>query len=241
MKIDIAMSATLRPALLTRALTSLKNNLLFDGSMRLVLDIAEVGDATIKREKILQDATAVFGADNVLYRMRKNSSLPEVVRWGWQTAEGAYIIQWKDDWILRKECDLGRILKVMRKDRTIGQVFLDRRGDTTFTQVGPDDLYERTHLDFVTWKKEKKVSSAPSVLRRAYITEVAPLIEGDVSLYALSYLPQAQKVLSRWKKLIYMGYNNGGFVDNIGRDWIMRQNYQWTNRIDRGVLWLPKP
>ena len=50
MKIDIAMSATLRPALLTRALTSLKNNLLFDGSMRLVLDIAEVGDATIKRE-----------------------------------------------------------------------------------------------------------------------------------------------------------------------------------------------
>lgn len=249
MRVDICMTAALRPDIVVQTLESLKKNInlmvsaAFFHSLRLVVDIANVGDPQYTQQDVL-DAIhqTVPGWDVIARALPEGSVQAEALRWTWKTSDAPCILQWEDDWTLEKEVSMQVLLRAFLSFKRLGMLYLDRAGKSVLDYGGySKGTFEKVGNGFYRRKKGKSLGGPPAVLSRQYINAVMPLLDGVTCLDVLSQGKKAQKVLSNWELFVFTGLDNkGNLVQDIGKEWRAKRGLKMVKNTERGVTWKPE-
>src|SRR4030043_1164252 len=95
--IDITMTATLRPQVISQTLESFCRNIFKDrNSYRLIVNIDPVGEK-VKTAKVLEVCKQYF--KNIVFNTPKFPSFPSAVVWCWSKVESDFSFHLEDDWI----------------------------------------------------------------------------------------------------------------------------------------------
>ena len=236
--LDIAMTAALRPEILRKTLLSLKQYIEFDGDLRLVIDVAPVGDKRHLQEDVVSVAQGIFDNDKVVCRILDESLQADAVKWSWLSTQGDCFLQWEDDWILKKKLIVSELEDFMFAKKRVGMIYLDRGDKSVFTHPGYFDSFVREDLEFFKRIKGKSIGGPPALINKKYAKDIMQIVDGTVCLDILSSAPLAQFVLNRWDTYVYVSNCGGGFVADIGKAWMAQQKLKRVKRTEKGVLWM---
>lgn len=115
-KIDITMTATLRPNLIRKTLKSYWKNLFseyqdsFD--YRLIINIDPIGE-NIKAKEIIKHCQIYF--ENIVVNVPKEPSFPKAVKWVWNQCDADFVFHLEDDWLLDRSIKLSKMVKILNK------------------------------------------------------------------------------------------------------------------------------
>ncbi len=247
MRVDICMTAALRPDIVVQTLESIKTNMslmvsaAFFHSFRLIVDIANVGDTQYTQQDVVDAiGNTVPGWDVIIRALPAGSVQAEALRWTWETSDSSFILQWEDDWVLEKPTSLQVLLRAFLSFKRLGMLYLDRTGKSVLDYPGySKGTFEKVGNGFYRRKKGKSLGGPPAVLSRQYINAVMPLLDGVTCLDVLSPTKKAQKVLSNWDLFVFTGLDNkGSLVRDIGKEWRASRGLKMVKNTERGVTWV---
>ena len=115
-KIDITMTATLRPKLIKQTLESFQENLFYDNPerYRLLINVDPVGeDCGIK--EILEMASKMFSTSEVIIPLEP--SFPKAVIRTWECSTSEFCFHLEDDWLLNRRVDINHMINILDQNR----------------------------------------------------------------------------------------------------------------------------
>ena len=237
MKIDIAMTAALRPSVIRQTLSSIKSNLAIHD--KLAVDVAPVGNRFYDQAHILGIVREYFPGSYEA-RMQRESLQADALKWTWQNVTTGLFWQWEDDWELTMpihEVEIQMMVDFMKQNQNLAMVILDRCEKPVYTKPGYKDQFRYIHSGM--WKREegKSLGGPPALVRKEYADQVCQIVDGDVCLDILSPKPEAQSILNKWDIYLY-GKGPDGLVRDIGKPWMEQQGLKRIKRTDKGVQWV---
>lgn len=121
-RIDITMTAVIRPALLEKSLNTIIKNVCKDREgFRLIINIDPVGEA-IKPIKVVKTVQKYF--DDVIFNIPKKPSFPKAVKWVWSQATAPYIFHWEDDVDILRPIDVDHMIKILEDNPKLSSLRL---------------------------------------------------------------------------------------------------------------------
>jgi hypothetical protein len=238
--IDIVMTAAIRPEIVKRTLLSIRDNIDYR-PLRLIVDIAPVGDPDNTQEKTLEMIQSIcnkYSAIIVIPRMLVISYQAEALRWTWKEALSDYVFQWEDDWVLRRPVKMNNLISIMEKHPKLGMLYLDRHRKSVLDYPGYRGVFKRHNKRLYIRKKGKSLGGPPALLRKTYMQDVIPLIQDKVCLDTMSHMPATKLLLSSWDLAVYMGESGkGNLVDDIGKEWRKKKKLKMVKKTNQGVQW----
>src|SRR5271157_5726072 len=116
-KVDICMTATLRPSIIHQTLISFCNGLFTErDNYRLIVNVDPIGEK-IKRKSIA-DICGMFFKD-VIYNFPEKPSFPDAVKWVWSQSSSNFVFHLEDDWILTRKLDINDMIRILNKDNRV--------------------------------------------------------------------------------------------------------------------------
>lgn len=240
-KIDIAMTAALRPKVLNETLSSLTENMVWDGGFRLVIDVAPVPE--FRRNKVKQETiinTAKKHIQDIKFRMLEESKYSEAMKWVWRNTESNYILQWEDDWKLLRKVYLKDVIDFM-KENNVGMVYFDRARKSVLTHKPYKKSFNRFNLSFWERVDGKSIGGPPALLNQDYVRDMLKIMDDTIAPDLLSRKPEIREKINKWKIFVYIGEDlKGNLVFDIGKKWKLNNNIVMTKNTPRGVTWKQK-
>lgn len=239
--ISIAMTAALRPEILVKTLKSICTLLQSDHELRLVIDVAPVGDSKYTQSDMIRIVDHFFPYPKHVARTLDDSMQAEALRWTWEVSCGEYsdfFLQWEDDWELMVPIYLDDIIR--RIPARTGVLCFDRVGKSVLDYSGYKDHFEKYSSGLYRRIKGKSLGGPPAIVRSKYAQDVFPIMRNDVCLDVLSRTVPAQKVLSDWDVMVFTGSEVGGLVKDIGKAWRQERGLLMKKDTKRGVTWIQK-
>lgn len=122
--IDITMTATLRPEILEKTLSSFWLNMFsqYDYDYRLIINIDPIGDCGCLSEDVLDVANSYFS--NVIYNCPDSHSFPRAVKWVWSKSTSDYVFHLEDMWLSLAHINLQHLVYIIDNYPKIGCVNL---------------------------------------------------------------------------------------------------------------------
>lgn len=242
MRIDIAMTAALRPEIVRHTLESIRDNLKYDGGFNLWVDVAPVGDNRYQQNDVVNTINNTVRWP-LQYRAIEDSPQADALKWTWESTGSEYILQWEDDWILDRTVDLSMLLAYMDDHPWYGMMYFDRQGKSVLDYPGYKGSFTCVSEKSNIWerKKGKSLGGPPAILSQRYVRDVLPLITGNICLDLLSKEKTAQKVLQRWGTCVFTGHDGKGhLVRDTGKYWRAGMGLKMVKNTKRGVTWIKK-
>lgn len=115
-RLDITITATLRPSILKRTLDSFFVNLFREWPVRIIINIDPVGDEGTP-ESVL--ALCHEYTDTLLALMPTEASFPRAFKLVWSSANSSLIFHLEEDWVLTRPIDLKRMVSLLKKYPTL--------------------------------------------------------------------------------------------------------------------------
>ena len=221
-RIDITMTAVLRPGLLSRTLDSIKTRICKDREgFRLVINIDPIGSA-IKPMKVVRTAEKYF--DDVIFNTPNTPSFPKAVKWVWTNSDAPYIFHIEDDWLINRDIDVDNMIYILNKNPKLSSLRLykyktpNRKKITTFAChwiYNEDGFYLSKD-----WKKQFGLN--PILIKREFINQALPRMKDNINpekqfRYSQGYM---KKVIKDWQYGMYTKPGDRPLVTDIGREWI---------------------
>lgn len=204
-----------RPEILRRTLESFCANLMWlnprTSTLLLNIDPAPAGSEDRSAE-VIEVASRFFG--NVTPMIQPRASFPMAVRSLWETVpdDSPYFLHLEDDWTLEEEVDLGELMGILDRDRTLSAVSL------------------RAYPEM---RDDGRVLLSPGVFRVEHARRMAKLMkpgeDPEKSLRPARFVNRQIGVRGRlWPA-------DRAVVKDIGRDWReqrgLRKNLDGGNRL----------
>lgn len=235
--IDIAMISTLRPDIITTTLSSIKSRVKYGGDLRLILDVAPVGEKGVTQADIADVARGFF--DNVVARTRRVSLQAEAQRWVWSKSTSEHVLQWEDDWEAMANIDLDKLVPLFDRHPECAMVFLDRVGKSVRAYEGYRGMFERVETGVYKRIKHKNFGGPPALVCRPFLLGVCEHIKDNESLDTTCRAKAGQRFLRPWEFLVYAP-NNRGLVRDIGKPWLAARGLRMEKKSSKGVRWVKK-
>lgn len=176
-KIDITMTAVLRPEIIKGTLESFCQNL-FVGDRdryRLIINVDPVGEK-VKPEKIVKTCRPYF--DNIVYNISSEPSFPKAVIWTWKQVEANYVFHLEDDWQINKFIDINHMISILEKRKDIACLRLYKeKMPNNKTPVIFGSRYQ--YFDdgfFVAQDRKKQFGLNPVLIKGSFVKEAVPLM-----------------------------------------------------------------
>lgn len=242
--IDITMTATRRPEILNKTLSSFREYLFGPRcDLRLIINIDPVGHEECTTEDVLRVCHYYMG-DNVVYRAPEKPSFPQAFHWVWSMASNEFVFHLEEDWELLRPIDLSTMMYHVHM--------------------------HFAHLRLSQWRSEKKLKNWKWFLeydkdRRAFIIpeDVAGTIGfcGHPSLNSLHFVktcvdhmdpnrnPEKQikwRNKALWQQIgrmhfgVYQNPNEPAAVRDIGRKWMIKNGWAKAGNKEHFVTWEKK-
>ncbi len=221
-KIDITMTAVIRPALLDRTLKSITEKICRDrDGFRLVLNVDPIGEAT-KPMKVVRTAKKYF--DDVIFNIPKTPSFAKAVKWVWANSDAPYVFHIEDDWLINRDIDVDNMIDILKKYEKLSSLRLykyktpKRNKITTFESPW---VYNQDGF-YLAKKWEKQFGLNPILIKREFINQALPRMRDDVNpekqfRFSQKYM---KTVIKDWQYGIYSNPGDKALVTDIGRKWI---------------------
>lgn len=246
--LDITMTASLRKEIVDETLSSLKENLICNGNLILIIDIAPIGDLKQKQNDVLNVCNKYIENGflrDVIARIINPSLQADAQKWVWDQSQSPYILQWEDDWVLLKKINIENILKHFNtpsdKLNKLGIIYLDRAEKPIKTYKNYQGRFKK--FDNSLWLRiaGKSLGGPPALIKRKYMRKVCTFILPNECLDITTQKPDVQAFLNKWDHGVYLGEDGGGeLVKDIGKAWLKSKGMKRVKRTNQGVKWIKK-
>jgi hypothetical protein len=217
-KIDICMTATLRPSIIETTLESFTKNMLTDKSRyRLIINIDPIGER-VKAKEIVKLANNFF--DDVVYNIPTEPGFTKAVQWCWSQTSAEYIFHLEDDWKLLIPINIDSMIEILKNIDNLASLRLNKE------RTG-NSKHSEKH-GFIFWSK---ISLNPTLFKGNFIRGVYPLMELDKNpekQLRISHLKRNKisDYLSKFYHGIYTKESGRQIVFDIGAKWMYYSNYK---------------
>jgi len=219
-KIDITMTAVLRPAVLDKSLASIVKNLVKDQNrFRLIINVDPIGE-DVDPMAVVEVARKHF--DNVIYNIPSEPSFPKAVKWIWLASEAPYVFHWEDDVSLLREIDIDDMIRIHKKYLDVAALRLYIR-DTPKKKV--------LHIFRSNWRYNKdgfyiadnwqeQFGLNPNLIKKEFIKEAVHILRDDINPEKVFRVKYAWSVplISKWKYGLYTNPGNKITVSGLNSE-----------------------
>ena len=214
-KIDITMTATIRPSILDKTLSSFCANLFKDTDRcNLILNIDNIGEEK-PREEVLKVASKYFKNIIVNYSVEPNFS--KAVIWAFSQTTEKYVFNLEDDWILLKPINIDLMIECLEKYYSLVSLRLNK--DKLESQKSTGD-YILSPLNML--------SLNPTLFKGDFIRSVYPLMNPNLNpekQLRKDHKTERGKYIAKWNYGIYTKETSSIVIIDIGRNWIKKTKY----------------
>jgi hypothetical protein len=227
-RIDITMTAMLRPSILKRTLEGIVNHIVDDQNrFRLIINIDPLGEK-VKPGKVVKMAKRYF--ENVIYNISDEASFPKAVKWVWGKSKAPFIFHFEDDWLVNRDINIRDMIKILNNNEHLSSLRLykyktpRKKRFKTFSCMW---IYNEEGFYVATdWKRQFGLN--PILIKRKFIDEALPRMKDNVN-------PEKQfrstkkymvPIIRRWNYGIYTKPGNKPLITDIGRRWINKTKYR---------------
>lgn len=123
-KIDITMTATIRPSIVYQTLESYCNKLFREKDRyRLIINVDPVGEP-VKAKEVLKVCGKYFS--DIIWNVPGRPSFPNAVRWVWGQVgkDTEYVFHLEDDWLLGRDIEIDDMIKILKNYKTFAYLRL---------------------------------------------------------------------------------------------------------------------
>jgi hypothetical protein len=225
-KIDITMTAVLRPSILAETLVSIKENVCKgeDDRYRLIINIDPVGE-NIAPLKVVKVAKKNF--KNVIYNIANTPSFPKAVKWVWSQADAPYIFHWEDDVNILYPIDVDNMIDILKREKDLCSLRLfkmatpKKKSFFVFNCVWTfkDGFYLASD-----WKKQFGLN--PILIKREFVEEAVKRMRVKTNpekqfRFSQEYM---RPLIRKWKYGIYSNPGDPRLIDG-------RKGQKWKNEL----------
>lgn len=238
---DITMTATLRPEILERTLSSFKKYVFGEfEDHRLIINIDPIGGSGE-----LKDMIKIVDDNFVHYEIicPKAPNFAKAFRTVWAYANNRYIFHLEDDWEALRPIDLDTIVDIMEMtpDLALLRFPLWDCGETCkqWNRYFPwNGVYYKCPENM---KFGLGFSGNPSILRKQFVKEIFPLLhtKSCPEKQIKGNTPEMKTLLGKWEYGVFGSPGDTRAVKDIGRTW--REEHDFKKNGSYGfTTWISK-
>lgn len=228
-KIDITMTAVLRPSILSETLVTIKNNVCKDqiDRFRLIINVDPVGE-DIDASKVIKTAQKNF--KNIIYNISSVPSFPRAVKWVWSKATAPYILHWEDDVDILHPVDIDDMISILERHPELSSLRLykaDTPKSKSFHTFSCRWKYNEEGFYIASdWKRQFGLN--PILIKSDFIKEAVSRMTEDVN--PEKQFRESQKhmrsLIKKWRYGLYTKPGAPRMIDG-------RKGQEWKN--DQGI------
>ncbi len=226
-KIDITMTAVLRPKILAETLAKINEHVVKgeDDRYRLIINIDPVG-AKVDAKKVLKVAEKSF--KNVVCNMPEKAWFPSAVKWTWSQVKAPYVFHWEDDVNILYDIDVDHMISILKKYKELSSLRLYKASTPNKKQFHtfacrwtykPEGFYIASD-----WKKQFGLN--PILIKSEFVHEAAKRMIADINpekqfRYSQSFM---RPLIKKWKYGLYTKPGAPRMIDG-------RKGQKWKNKM----------
>lgn len=225
-KIDITMTAVLRPKILNETLRRIVSHVVDDPDrFRLIINIDPVGEK-VKPKQVIRVARKYF--KNILYNVPSEPSFPKAVKWVWKNSSAPFIFHWEDDMDILRRINVKDMIKILNEHKILSSLRL-------YTKATPRKKSFKTFS--CMWKYNEKgfyigkdwrsqFGLNPILIKKAFIDEAVERMVDNVNPEKQFRNTQKYMVplIKKWRYGLYTKPGDTRLVYG-------RKGQQWKNKM----------
>ena len=226
-KIDITMTAVIRPQLLSDTLRTINEKVCRDrDGFRLILNIDPVGE-NIKPMKVVKTAKQYF--DDVIYNIAETPSFPKAVKWVWSQVTAPFILHWEDDVDILRKIDIDHMIKILNENKDLSslRLYKDRtpKNRKSFYTFNCKWVYNEDGFYIAKdWKKQFGLN--PILIKREFINEAVSRMVDDINpekqfRYSQKHM---RPLIKKWRYGLYAKPGESRLIDG-------RKGEKWKKKL----------
>ena len=223
-KMDIVITACLRPRVLRQTLTSFCKYLFTNPRhYRVILNVDPIGESNTnwkQVKKVIED----FKFGELVINHPSRASYGAAVIWCWSQVTSPYFFHLEDDWVLLNKVNMDDLISIMEHNNNIAQIRLSK-----YSNIGMPDEY---HHVLVADGCRPRLN--PCITRKAFTDSVIRYMTpySNPEKQFNPDFPILWTVCQFWKFYIYNPYKlpSPKLVKDIGRKWMSTQGYHKVHK-----------
>ena len=222
-QIDITMTASKRPGIIKRTLTSFCENLFTDSNnYRLIINLDNVGE-DCDCHSIVEICSYFF--KNVLFCYSEEPSFPKAVKRVWSLSSSRFVFHLEDDWILNKKIKMEDLVTILKSNPRIANVRLSKYDlgntkDTSINVFSQNFVYTGMGF-FLGTNKGKAFALNPTLINSNFLKKSIPLLDMNKNpeKQFRANNPIFSNFISEWEYALFGTPGEKAIVTDIGREW----------------------
>lgn len=249
-KIDICMTACLRPKIIEKTLQTFTKYLFNDPDFdyRLIMNIDYAGNITKHSNLhvghcIEEIACNIFSNYNITYNLITNPSFPKAFKWVWDQVDADYVFHLEDDWELLRPVSLKKMIALMEKYPVLKILRL--------SAFHAHKVNMKNWNRFYPWNGEFYECPKNLVGGMAFAGHPS-LIKSDWVYYVRKYLngvsnPEKQikwrnrdigPYIQNFRYGVFSEQNIGPTIRDLGRSWMIQNGWRKEGNKARFTKWV---
>ena len=224
MRIDITTTATLRPQLLDRTYDSFKKRLFKNKhECRAIINIDPIGEKCSYRD-VVKVAKKHF--NDVIYNVPDEPSFPKAWIWCWKQVEADYVFHLEEDWLLLRDVDIDHMIGILQENKKIAALRMAKMDINSLHFFSSKYVQRDGYL--LALNRKKSFGGNPQLVRGDFVKATRSLMIDDRNpeKQFRAGTPVVFTVVSRWDYAVYGKLGDRMLVEDIGRTWRRRHNFE---------------
>ena len=226
--IDITMTATLRPVLISQTLTSFCQNIFEDrNNYRLVINIDPIGEKA-KVSEILQICKSYF--KDVVYNVPSVPNFAEAVMWCWKMSDSDFVFHLEDDWLCTRKIDINDMIRILKCDGRVACLRLskyDLPRTTVIKLLGKHYTY--TNNNYFVTSSNTQFGLNPVLIRKKFVktaVQVMTPYSNPEKQFRPSKNEKMNKLINGWTYGLYGAPGSKALVVDNGARWKQKAGFK---------------
>jgi len=228
-KVDITMTAVIRPKMLASTLRTIHKNVIKkQKGFRLIINVDPIGE-DIDPMKVVKTAKKFF--DEVKYNIAKEPSFPKAVKWVWSQVEAPYAFHWEDDINILRPIDIDDMISIHEKYPKLSSLRLYKHSTPRVKVIHtfsckwiyqPEGFYLAKD-----WKKQFGLN--PILIKKAFIDGALKCMVDNINpekqfRFSQNYM---REHIKNWQYGLYTKQGDLRMIDG-------RKGQEWKNKLKLG-------
>jgi hypothetical protein len=220
MKIDVTITACLRPEILETTLRSFFDGMFRAHECRLIINVDPVG-LDVPQKSVVDVCRSYSPV--VVSRTPSEPSFPVAFKWVWMQVEAPYVFHLEDDWELLSPVSLSKMVELMESEPDLAVLRLPRWRTESLTSKNWGHFYPWNGRFFECpegRKAELGFCGHPSLIRGDFVKKTTPYLdEGKNPEKQFHYNYKIVEVVKKYRYGVYATQNSPPIIREIGEQW----------------------
>ncbi len=219
-KVDITMTAVLRPSILDQSLSTIVKNVVDDQDrFKLIINIDPIGEDV---DPMVMVKVSQSHFKTVVYNIPKEPSFPKAVKWVWMNSDAPYVFHWEDDVSIFRPISIEHMIEIHKKFTDVAALRLfikDTPNSKEMSVFRTIWRYNKNGLYIADdWKGQFGLN--PNLIKREFINEAVHVLRDDINPEKVfrSVYSWAVPLISKWKYALYTNPGDKILVSGIGSE-----------------------